>query len=245
MTEPVAPIAEVSARRGEEATHGTAARRMFDRIAPTYDLLNRLMSGGVDRRWRARAVAEVADALPGPVLDLCAGTMDLTAALARSRPTDRIVAVDFAPAMLEAGRRKAPRAEVVVADAAALPFADASFSAVLCGFGVRNLADPAAGAREVRRVLRPGGLFVTLELFRPARPVTRAFHRAYAGLVLPALGGWLSGDRPAYDYLARSMAGFLTRQEYEHLLQSAGFSRVLGSDLTFGVASVVRAEVPS
>jgi ubiquinone/menaquinone biosynthesis methyltransferase len=242
---PTAPIAQVSARRGEEAKHQNAAQNMFDRIAPTYDVLNRLMSAGIDRRWRARAVAEAAQAPPGPVLDLCAGTMDLTAMLARKRPGDRIVAVDFAPAMLEAGRRKAPSAEVVVADAAALPFDDACFSAVVCGFGIRNLADPVAGAREARRVLRPGGVFVTLELFRPTRPVTRAFHRAYATFVLPALGGWLSGDRPAYDYLARSMAGFLARQEYERMLLAVGFAHVHGFDLTLGIASVVRAEVPS
>jgi ubiquinone/menaquinone biosynthesis methyltransferase len=237
------PIAEVRARRGQEALHENAARGMFERIAPTYDLLNRLMSVGIDRRWRAQAVAEAAHGPAGPVLDLCAGTMDMTAMLARARPDDRIVAVDFSPSMLEAGRRKAPHAEVVVADAAALPFDDASFAAVLCGFGIRNLADPAAGAQEVRRVLRPGGVFVTLELFRPTRPATRAFHRAYSTLVLPALGGWLSGDRQAYEYLARSMAGFLTRQEYERLLVGVGYSRVRGSDLTLGVASVVRAEV--
>ena len=242
MTE---PVAKLSARRGVEAGHGSAARTMFDRIAPTYDLHNRLMSAGLDRRWRARAVAEVAGAPPGPVLDLCAGTMDLTAMLARARPDDRVVALDFAPAMLEAGRHKAPRADVVVADAAALPFDDASFSAIVCGFGIRNLADPAAGAREALRVLRPGGVFVTLELFRPTRPATRAFHRAYATFVLPALGGWVSGDRPAYDYLARSMAGFLARTEYERMLEAVGFARVHGSDLTLGVASIVVAEVPS
>jgi ubiquinone/menaquinone biosynthesis methyltransferase len=245
MTEPTAPIAQLRSRRGEEVRHESAARSMFDRIAPTYDLLNRLMSVGIDRRWRARAIAEAASAPPGPVLDLCAGTMDLTAMLVRLRPSDRIVAVDFAPAMLDAGRGKAPRAEVVVADAAALPFEDASFSAVVCGFGIRNLADPKAGAREVRRVLCPGGLFVTLELFRPTRPVTRAFHRAYATFVLPALGGWLSGDRQAYEYLARSMAGFLGREEYEQMLADVGFEGVVGSDLTLGVAAVVRAQVPS
>ncbi len=239
MTE---PIAEVRARRGEEAAHESAARRMFERIAPTYDLLNQLMSAGMDRRWRARAVAEVARAHAGPVLDLCAGTMDLTAMLSRARPDDRIVAVDFSPAMLEAGRSKAPRAEVVVADAAALPFEDASFAAAICGFGIRNVADPAAAAIEVRRVLRPGGVFVTLDLFRPARLATRAFHRAYASIVLPALGGWLSGDRPAYEYLARSMAGFLRREEYEGMLLASGFARVQGADLTLGVASIVRAE---
>lgn len=240
MTE---PIAEVSARLGVEAAHMSAARTMFERIAPTYDLLNRLMSAGVDRRWRARAIAEVERSPAGPVLDLCAGTMDLTALLVRVRPRDRVVAVDFAPAMLEAGRRKAPGAEVVVADAASLPFDGATFAAVVCGFGMRNLADPAAGAREARRVLRPGGRFVTLELFRPTRRTTRAFHTAYARWALPALGGWLSGDRRAYEYLARSMTEFLTRQEYVEVLEGAGFGPIRSFDLTLGVASIVVAEV--
>jgi ubiquinone/menaquinone biosynthesis methyltransferase len=239
------PIAALDERRGDEAAHGGAARRMFQRIAPTYDLVNRLLSAGIDRRWRARAVREIALAPPGSVLDLCAGTMALTALVARARPDDRVVAVDFAPAMLEAGRSRAPGAEVVVADAAALPFDAGSFAAVVCGFGMRNLADPVAGAREVRRVLRPGGVFVTLEFFRPTRAASRAFHRAYATLVLPAVGGFLSGDRGAYDYLARSMAGFLSREEYERALVDVGFAGVRGTDLTMGVASIVTAQVPS
>jgi ubiquinone/menaquinone biosynthesis methyltransferase len=182
---------------------------------------------------------------PGPVLDLCAGTMDLTAMLAAARPHDRLVAVDFSPAMLQAGRHKAAGAEVVVADATALPFADGTFSAVVCGFGMRNLADPERGVREVRRVLRPGGVFVTLELFRPTRLVTRAFHGVYARVVLPAVGGWISGDKTAYQYLSRSMAGFLARQEYERVLLGAGFARSVGIDLSLGVASIVRAQVAS
>jgi ubiquinone/menaquinone biosynthesis methyltransferase len=238
-----APIADLQARRGEEAAHETAARRMFDRIAPTYDTLNRLMSAGTDRRWRARAVAELAGAPAGPVVDLCAGTMDLTALLARARPRDRVIAVDFSARMLDAGRAKAPRAEVLVADASALPFENGEISAVVCGFGVRNLADPRRGAQEVLRVLRPGGVFVVLELFRPRRLVTRAFHRAYANVVLPAVGGWLSGDRGAYRYLASSMAGFLSRAEYEQTLGDVGFVGVRGFDLTLGVASIVRGEV--
>ncbi len=237
------PIADVHARRGEEGAHGTAARRMFDRIAPTYDSVNHVMSAGIDRGWRARTVAELRGGVPGPVLDLCAGTMDLTALLAKVRPNDRIVALDFSSEMLGRGHAKVPRAETVVGDATSLPFADREFAAVVCGFGMRNLADPRAGAREALRVLRPGGVFVTLELFRPTRAVTRAFHRAYARVVLPAVGAWISGERAPYEYLARSMAGFLTRQEYERALGEVGFAHVHGFDLTLGVASIVRAEV--
>jgi ubiquinone/menaquinone biosynthesis methyltransferase len=243
-----APIADVHARSGEEAAHETAARGMFERIAPTYDTLNRVMSAGIDRRWRARAVREAMRGPAGPVLDLCAGTMDLTAMLADAQREanrigphqhDRIVALDFSPRMLDAGRHKAPRAEVVVGDAMNLPFDEGTFGAIVCGFGVRNFADPVRGAREALRVLRPGGVFVTLELFRASRPVTRAFHRVYAQVVLPAVGGLVSGDRDAYRYLARSMAGFLTRAEYESALEGVGFVGVRGFDLTLGVASIV------
>ena len=234
-----APIPDVRARSGAEDAHGSAARGMFERIAPTYDALNRILSAGIDRSWRARAVAQVRRAPAGPVLDLCAGTMDLTAMLAVDLPHERIVALDFSPRMLEAGKHKAPRAEVVVGDALDLPFATGTFAAVVCGFGVRNLADPARGAREALRVLRPGGLFVTLELFRATRPITWAFHRVYAQVVLPAIGGVVSGDAGAYRYLARSMAGFLTREEYQRVLEGVGFADVRGLDLTLGVASMV------
>jgi ubiquinone/menaquinone biosynthesis methyltransferase len=237
------PIAQVEARAVDEGSHATAVRAMFDRIAPTYDRLNRMLSVGVDVAWRKRAVrAALAKAPPGAILDLCAGTMDLTALLAHERPNERIVAADFAAQMLDAGRSKVPRAETVVADALALPFRDEEFAVVVCGFGVRNLADPARGAREVKRVLARGGVFVVLDFFRPTSPVTRAFHAAYARGVLPAIGGMVSGDRAAYAYLAESMKGFLSRHEYERLLVGAGFANVRGEDLTLGVASIVCAE---
>jgi ubiquinone/menaquinone biosynthesis methyltransferase len=239
------PIAEVALREGHAPEHGDAVRAMFDRIARTYDRSNRVMSAGVDVLWRRRAVRALGEVGGGPVLDLCAGTMDLTALLAKAFPRARVVACDFSAAMLDAGRAKAPRADVVVADALALPFADGEMRAVIAGFGVRNLADTARGAREVFRVLRPGGVFVTLEFFRPVTGVSRAFHRVYAEHVLPALGGAISGEREAYAYLARSMDGFMPRADYQHLLRDVGFVNVRGEDLTFGVASIVRAEVPS
>ena len=237
------PIAEVRARRGAEGQHGSAAQGMFERIAPTYDLLNRVLSAGLDARWRRKAVHELRRAPPGPLLDLCAGTMDLSSVLAKAYPHARLVALDFSPARLEKGRRKAPRAEVVVGDATALPFADGEFAAVVCGFGMRNLSDTRAGMKEVLRVLRPGGVFVTLELFRADGVATRAFHGAYARFVLPTVGGLLSGDRGAYRYLAASMAGFLTRREYEQALSAVGFVGVRSADLALGVASIVTGEV--
>jgi ubiquinone/menaquinone biosynthesis methyltransferase len=240
----VAPIADLSARAPEAEAHGSAVRDMFGRIAPTYDLLNHVLSGGKDAAWRQRAIAALSGAPHGPSLDLCAGTLDLTVLLDRARPHDRLIASDFSEPMLQRGRAKVRRAELVVADAQQLPFEDRSIAAVVCGFGVRNVADPGKAIAEVERVLVPGGVFVTLEFFRPSRLPTRAFHRVYASLILPAIGGLLSGERAAYAYLARSMDGFLTRPAYEAALASAGFVNVTAEDLTLGVASVVRAEVP-
>ncbi len=238
-------VPEVTARSGNATGHAAAVRAMFGRIAPTYDLLNHVLSGGFDVAWRAQAVRALALVKEGPTLDLCAGTMDLTALLDRARPSSRLIAADFSEAMLDRGRKKVLRAEVVVADAHNLPFADGEMAAVVCGFGVRNLADPVRAVREVRRVLSPGGVFVTLEFFRPESTSTRALHRAYASLLLPLVGGVLSGDRGAYEYLAKSMAGFLTRGEYEQILEDIGFERVSREDLTLGVASIVKGWVPS
>jgi ubiquinone/menaquinone biosynthesis methyltransferase len=238
-------VPAVADRASGGQAHSAAVRTMFGRIAPTYDVLNHVLSGGIDVAWRHRAVAALRSAPAGATLDLCAGTMDLTVLLGRARPGGRLVAADFSEEMLARGRKKVPRAEIVVADAERLPFAEGEMAAVVCGFGVRNVADPLAALREVRRVLAPGGVFVTLEFFRPETTVTRALHRAYASVVLPLVGGVLSGDREAYAYLAQSMKGFLSRAEYEKALEEAGFIRLSGEDLTFGVASIVRAEAPS
>ena len=234
-----------SARRGEEARTRRAARGMFERIAPTYDTLNRVLSAGIDARWRARAVASAARAPAGPVLDLCAGTMDLTALLARARPRERIVAVDFSPAMLERGRRKAPRAEVVVGDATALPFEDGEFAAVVCGFGMRNLADPRAararcGASSPGRRLRHARAL-------PARAPrdARASIARTRSVVLPARRRLALG-RPRRLRVPRRAAwpGF-SRAPSTSARSTASASRdVRGFDLTLGVASIVRGEVP-
>ncbi len=237
------PIPAVSDRPLHEEEHGAAVRRMFDGIAPTYDVLNRTLSVGLDVRWRRRAIRALEGAPPGAALDLCAGTMDLTALLEGSPSVERVVAADFSEEMLRRGRPKAPRAEVVVADAMALPFEAGEFSAVICGFGIRNVADPLRVAREVRRVLGKGGVFVTLDSFQPSRGLPRLFHQAYTRLLFPMIGGVVSGHREAYAYFADSVGSFLTRPAYEALLGDAGFGRTRAEDLAFGAASIVRAEV--
>jgi 4-hydroxy-3-polyprenylbenzoate decarboxylase len=239
------------ARRAEApAEHADGNREMFDRIAPTYDRLNRVMSLGIDRRWRTRAVEmlrealETRDGVAPAVLDLCAGTLDLAAMIEDTFPEARVVACDASEKMLALGRSKVDDVESVVGDALALPFEDASFDAVVCGFGVRNLADLRRGLREVRRVLRPGGAFVTLELFRPRGAASRLVHGAGLRWALPVLGAALARDREAYGYLADSMEGFVTREEYERLLGEEGYRAIESVDLTLGMASIVRASAP-
>jgi ubiquinone/menaquinone biosynthesis methyltransferase len=226
--------------RSTQATQG-----MFDHIAPRYDLLNRILSGGLDQRWRRRVVAEVVGAPPGPRLDLCAGTLDLAALLCAAFPAERVVAVDLATQMMARGLHKAPRAETLQADVCDLPLDNASFGAAVCGFGVRNVASPEAFAHEVKRVLVPGGRLVVLEAFRPARRLATFLHRAYVGRVFPMLGAILSRDRDAYEYFVRSVRGFMTRAALEDLLRTAGFRSVRGYDVTLGMAGVVVAEAPS
>lgn len=238
------PIAELDGRRGREDDHGGAVRTMFDRIAPTYDRLNRVMSGGLDVRWRRRAIEPIAHAPAGDLLDLCAGTLDFAAELERAFPERHVVAADFAREMLDRGAGKVKRVEAVVADALALPFESGRFAAIVCGFGLRNLADVDKGLDEARRVLKPGGVLIYLELFRPPSGLrgatVRVFHDAVAKTLLPAVGSVLAGDREAYAYLARSMARFLTREELEKKLRARGFVDVRGEDVGFGVASIVR-----
>jgi ubiquinone/menaquinone biosynthesis methyltransferase len=235
-------VPQLAARSAPVAEgHALAVRSMFDRISPTYDLLNRLLSLGIDRRWRVRALNELARELPsGPLVDVCAGTLDLSAAMRRRWPTRPLLSLDFARDMLLAGRGKVSGGISVVADALHMPLAAASCAGLVCGFGMRNLSDPAAGLREAARVLKPGGSCVVLEFFRPERATTRLFHAIYGNVLLPFVGRLVSGDGQAYSYLSRSMQGFMSRDEFAAAMREAGFSRVEAFDLTLGIASIVR-----
>jgi demethylmenaquinone methyltransferase / 2-methoxy-6-polyprenyl-1,4-benzoquinol methylase len=196
-------------------------RRMFDRIAPVYDAMNRLMTAGLDRRWRRETAASVVG--PGDeVLDVCCGTGDL--ALAAAAAGGVVTGLDFSEPMLERARAKAPEVEWVSADALALPFAGGSFDAVTIGFGLRNLANAERGLEEMRRVLRPGGRVAILEITRP-RGLLSPFYRFWFDGVIPLAGKLLPGGS-AYSYLPASVRRFPDPQGLAKLMDEAGFEEI-------------------
>jgi demethylmenaquinone methyltransferase/2-methoxy-6-polyprenyl-1,4-benzoquinol methylase len=196
-------------------------RGMFDRIAPVYDLMNRVMTAGLDQRWRRLAVGRVV--WPGDrVLDACCGTGDL--AVAAERRGGRVVGLDFSTRMLELARRKSGTIEWVEGDALALPFSDADFDSATVGFGVRNLEDLEGGLRELARVLRPGGKVAVLEITRP-RGILRLFFRLWFDVLVPFAGRVLPGGE-AYTYLPASVRRFPGPEDLSALMGRAGFESV-------------------
>lgn len=219
----------------------TYVREMFTAIAPTYDRLNRVISLGLDQRWRRYAVGRLGweRAPEGMYLDLCAGTLDFGATLAgRSGFRGRIVGADFVPRMLRLGRDKSSRLAPVAADALALPFADASFDGVMVGWGVRNLADLDAGLREAARVLRPGARLVILEMTLPPNPALRRLFLFYFHRILPRIGRAISKHTSAYSWLPESTRTFPAPAELARRMEQAGFSAV-GYDLMMGGVTAV------
>ena len=197
-------------------------RRMFDRIAPVYDAMNRVMTAGLDQHWRKATVREAVR--PGDcVLDACCGTGDLAVAAAKSGAAG-VVGLDFSGRMLERARRKAPELEWVQGDVLALPFDDARFDSAVVGFGVRNVEDLEAALRELRRVLRPGGRLGILEITTP-RGWLAPFYRLWFDRIVPLLGRLLPGG-DAYTYLPASVRRFPGPEELAELLESCGFGAV-------------------
>jgi demethylmenaquinone methyltransferase/2-methoxy-6-polyprenyl-1,4-benzoquinol methylase len=199
-----------------------AVRTMFDRIAPVYDAMNRVMTAGLDIRWRRLGAAEAVR--PGDrVLDAACGTGDFAVADARAG-AGHVVGLDFSERMLERARRKAPGVEWVLGDMLALPFADGSFDAATVGFGVRNVADLELALGELRRVLRAGGRLAVLEITRP-RGLLRPFYSLWFDRVVPLLGRLLPGGE-AYAYLPASVRRFPAAEELAELMRGAGFREV-------------------
>jgi demethylmenaquinone methyltransferase / 2-methoxy-6-polyprenyl-1,4-benzoquinol methylase len=216
---------------------GTLAPRdvesMFDRIAPVYDLMNRVMTAGLDRRWR-RLAAEAAVRPGDRVLDACCGTGDL--AVAAASLGGRVTGLDFSERMLQRARRKAPALEWVRGDLLELPFADGSFESATVGFGVRNVADLERGISELRRVLVPGGRLAILEITQPRGPLA-PFYRLWFDRIVPLLGKVLPGGS-AYTYLPASVRRFPGPDELASMLGATGFGSVEYRLLAAGIVAL-------
>ena len=216
---------------------------MFSGIAGRYDLLNHLLSGNVDKRWRRRTARALESSLVegARVLDVACGTGDLSLVLAGAGAV-RVIGLDFCRPMLEIARRKADADSraipFVEGDALRLPFADETFDVATIAFGLRNLSDAADGLRELRRVLRPGGRLAVLEFSSPVVPGFSALFHFYFGRVLPRIGGLVSGSRGAYQYLHDSVSNFPDQRRLAEMMRAEGFEGVEYRNLTGGVAAL-------
>lgn len=215
---------------------------MFDAIAGHYDFLNHLLSAGIDRRWRARAIRSLRLTGREHVLDLCTGTADLAIAARTARPpAARVVGLDFAGAMLNVGREKLRRRQLadtialVRGDASCIPAADRSVDAVTIAFGIRNVESPREALGEIRRVLKPGGRLAILEFAIPTAPIVQPLYLWYFNRLLPRIGRIVSRHQAAYGYLPASVTAFSAPGEFAAMLAAAGFDQVAAVTLTFGI----------
>jgi demethylmenaquinone methyltransferase / 2-methoxy-6-polyprenyl-1,4-benzoquinol methylase len=216
-----------------------AVQAMFDRLAGRYDLLNTVLSAGNDGRWRRRTAAVSGLVAGGSALDVACGSGKLTSALRRRAPGGLVVGMDFSGRMLAEAGRKAPGPSYVRGDALRLPFPDAVFDAVTIAFGLRNLADPELGLREMLRVLKPGGRALVLEFVRPQPGPLGQLYRRYLLHLLPRIGGLLSGQRQAYRYLSSTVDSYRTSEQLLELAGRAGWQAVSIDLLTLGTVGLL------
>jgi len=224
---------------------GREVRRMFDRIVPRYDLMNRVMTGGRDRVWRnmvaRRAARTAAAGRSATVLDVATGTGDLAFAI-RNAGAATVVGLDFSREMIAAAHKKARNKDdatsFLVGDALHLPFADASFDACTVSFGLRNMADYDAALTEMTRILRPGGTFICLEMTPFRRPIVGPVFRVYFDRLVPLVGGLLSGNLSAYRYLPRSVEAFPPAHELAERMRAIGLEDVEYSLLGLGAVAI-------
>ncbi|WP_026362356.1 bifunctional demethylmenaquinone methyltransferase/2-methoxy-6-polyprenyl-1,4-benzoquinol methylase UbiE [Geopsychrobacter electrodiphilus] len=228
----------------ELSDKGRGVRKMFDTIAPRYDLLNRLLSFGIDRRWRRFAVSQLHIPVDGRVLDIATGTCDVALEIAANTDASvRIVGEDFTQGMLVHGQKKlnqsnlGKRIMLVNAPCEAIPHPNCSFDAITIAFGIRNVVEREQGLREMLRVLKPGGRAVILEFSNPRSRMFRRLYYFYFRHLLPTIGGLFS-QRSAYQYLPDSVLEFPSQENFSAMMTSAGFVDSTFIDLTFGIATV-------
>ena len=224
--------------------------QMFDSIAPAYDFMNRAMTMGIDKLWRAKAVRMLCRRAPRRILDIATGTGDLAIVMAHRMTQATVTGVDLSAGMIAIGQQKiekaalADRVTLQVADCLALPFADDTFDCVTAAYGVRNFADLEAGYREMHRVMRRGATLCIIELSTPANRLVKPLYRLYTRHIIPAVGRLVSKDSRAYTYLPESIAAVPQRDEMCALMRRAGFTDCRWRSLTLGVCCIYTALKP-
>ena len=238
---------EVRPYGDREGSKKEQVEEMFDSIAETYDPLNRVLSAGIDKRWRKQMLRMLEEKKPERILDVATGTADVACDAAAHFPSATVIGLDLSAKMLKVGNKKVlkkglqDRVQLIKGDSEALPFEAGDFDAVTVAFGVRNFGDLDKGLEEIYRVLKPGGTAMVLEFSRPRRFPVKNIFNVYFKYVLPQIGRWTSKDPKAYQYLYESVQVFPQYEEFEKRLQDAGFSKTDYKTLTFGICCVYSA----
>lgn len=240
MSENIKPYKDSTLGKKEQVA------QMFDNISENYDELNRVISFGIDVKWRKKVVAIVGENSPKQILDIATGTGDLAIMLSQLHP-DKIIGLDISEGMLSVGKEKIAKAnlsemiEMIVGDSENMPFEDAAFDAITVSFGVRNFANLDKGLQEINRVLKPGGILVILETSVPRKfPYKQGYH-FHTSVILPIIGKLFSKDKVAYSYLSESANSFPFGEKFNNILLKNGFSTATDMPVTFGVASIYTA----
>ena len=216
-------------------------RKLFDNIAPDYDKLNHILSMNIDKGWRKKAVKEIVDKeSPLNILDVACGTGDFTIEIAqKAAKGSTITGIDLSEGMMKIGREKIAAAgvdaQMIQGDCENLPYSDDEFDRISVGFGVRNFEHLELGLSQMCRVLKQDGKLVVLELSVPSNSIIRWCYKLYFLKILPAIGGWISGDRGAYEYLPASVLRFPAPDVFMEMMRNAGFSKVTHRSFTFGI----------
>ena len=240
MSSKVTPYKDSSLSKKQQVSE------MFDNVSGNYDLLNRILTFGIDIKWRNKVVKIVGDKNPETILDIATGTGDFAIMLAKLNPK-KIIGLDLSKGMLDVGIKKVKEKnldgliEMVLGDSENLPFKDNSFDAVTVGFGVRNFENLDKGLQEVLRVLKPKGVFVILETSQPEKFPVKQLFNFYSKFIIPTIGKIFSKDKRAYTYLPKSAAVFPYGKKFNNILEKNGFNNATNKPLTFGAASIYTA----